>query len=367
MIIENLLEGQKITLANNDLVINCDVPKNVCLDIADGNVIIHGSVGENVKITVVRIPLVNFKHNSSYLLADCAWINEKGSAVLGGGMIMSGNVKLFPDNKPIVLVDGKEFKVTFYSAPINPRHNLHITGTISETTNIISTGGVYVSSQKMICENPEFSDIHSARMIVDNLIAKEGHDNIAYFKKLIALMGNKNNSIIFNPVYTAAKSGKTRYLELLIQNKFNLNSGIFESPLLAALTRGHFEAAKLLIEAGCDYEPKTAYKAAHTNCKKDFLAFMQEKNISITFEKKEHAFDGRKYMISAENAEKFAKLWGKKFKNHASFSPFPSPDVNPELSPEIEQFEFMHECALEEAIGKYWLLKDGGKTGRSKR
>ena len=241
MLVKTLVNNQTLRVMSKDLIIQCNVVDGVVIEVINGNLAIEGAViGENVKITARKT---------------------------------AGDIK----------------------------GNVIITGDILPTTEIIADGEVTVKKLGMVVEGTNPDAQLPPEDILEQLIelSDGGYDNIVLFKKVIDKTGadyragNDRNSLTL--IMRVAESGKLAYLKILISQKADVNDMLpnSETALYFALKNGHFECAKILIDAGAlvKFEKIQArniiYYAIEGNFKEQLENFLKTNEINLNISTEE--------------------------------------------------------------------------------
>lgn len=282
MILNELIENQQVAVNNEDLIINCDIPKGVHINVTDGDVIINGSAGENVKIYASRTPRINIQINNSKLVADYAMLTPPG--IKFGGWILTQNVSITGNR---VLMEGQEVPIPFVRVAPVLKGKITISGDIHNTTDVRAAHKVLVNDKKMIVAQPN-QDIGNSSLLLPKLLSqKNGYNNIHLLKSLIN-SSNINSDRPNPPLIEAIKGGNIHYVQYLIQAGANVNfETTFQTPLTTALEKGRIDIAELLIDAQCKIQPEghllkpILQYAEKGNCKDAFLELLKRKNIDL--------------------------------------------------------------------------------------
>ena len=293
----NSLLPRECILHRGDLIINGNVPKGAQIRVIDGDIRIHGSVEEDTVIFSSPMPLIRLRNGTSFMLGNYAILEPNGRVQLEVPYTLTGAGNL---NERRMILNGTEYIVPCTEAvPSIKGGHIFIDGHITDSTNVIALGEVFVNGKPMLrispydldCDTGEVTE-HTLRFFKDSAYmffrheeandGKTSYENMFLFKKAMTSEEPISPMVFFDParekerlaetLYYAVKYGKLGYLKLLIAKQVDVNaipwrvfpwhtSGLI-SPLKIATENGHQEAVRLLLEAGA--VPLTTEAAAST-------------------------------------------------------------------------------------------------------
>ncbi len=238
---QNIKENEVINLESEDLEIKGDVPQGVSIHVFDGNIIIHGSVGENVMIAV----------GSASKISETQDVYHTG--------------------------------------------NVTIQGSIHATTNVCAMGVVSVSGKKMMALKRPGTITSISPQTVQSFLRAEGYyENIFLLNQLLPIAKDEmfyamGDTIPSSPVIDAIKAGYMGYLSILIETGANLsferNNG--ETALNVALRQGHILAVSWILDGikrgHCTIPLSQSLRedAEDGCCEEAFLGLLSEKGLQF--------------------------------------------------------------------------------------